>query len=92
MKNRRPRKLKKLAKKRKEAADAFIMAQAGLVAALGSVQLATITSRPRPIDMPPHAALALKSLAVVQSTAHTAQAIGNVMKQIKPWREHASWK
>lgn len=85
MKDRRPRKAKKIAKKKKSKVDALVMMQAALTTALHVSQLAIINSTP---IMFSEAAKIEKSIRVVTHTVESARAISNVMKQIKPWRTY----
>lgn len=85
MKDRRPRKLKKIAKKRKAAADALVMFKSATVTMQGAIEMAMISATPVPIP----ASIGIKALKVAETAIDTATAIKNIMSEIKPWREFA---
>lgn len=82
MKDRRPRKLKKQAKRKKLTHDAFVMAQAAVVTAQTFSKLAIINSTPF-LSYPS------KAMSVVAHTQNATKAIQLVLSQIKPWRAFA---
>jgi hypothetical protein len=83
MKNRRPRKLKKIAKIRKAFADAALTAQAALITTMGMVQLALVNSQPPLYPM-------LKAFRIAEVTINTASAIQKCLSEIKPWQYYAT--
>jgi hypothetical protein len=85
MKDRRPRKIKKIAKKRKAVADAVIMAKSAITAMNCAVQLATIRSRPTPVNALP----VEKALNTAQACVDAANILQAVLSEIKPWRAYA---
>jgi hypothetical protein len=87
MKDRRPRKLKKIAKKRKVAADAFVMVKAAMAMAQGCVQIVIITSSPVPVYGLSSAAE--RTLRIAMATVDTTHTIHRIMSEIKPWRIYA---
>lgn len=83
MKNRVPRKKKKIAKKRKSINDSVLMAQSAMVVMSGLTQTAIIAAMPTgyvPIVTP-----AIKALKVAEAMLNTANAIKNITNQFKPW-------
>ena len=89
MKDRRPRKQKKLAKKRKAKADAVVIAECSIAQALAMCQLALINSKPIPrfngilTDYKEE-----KMLAIANCIIQDSYSANIIMQQIKPWREH----
>jgi hypothetical protein len=88
MKDRRPRKLKKKAKKLKASDDAIVMMKAAMVSLSGAMQLACVASTPIPAHFNP-AMAQIKSIRAAQCAVESAQSIQKVMSEIKPWREFA---
>ena len=84
MKNRVPRKKKKLAKKRKAIADILTTTQMALIAANSAVQLAIVnatpTLGPSPINR------ILKVLRVIEIAKDSAKLIQERSSQFKDWR------
>lgn len=89
MKNRVPRKLKKLAKKRKAIADTLTTVQLALIAAQSNAQVALVSAIPSYGPSP--VAVALKTLRVVQIAMDTAKIIQEKAR-FKHWKEFAKWK
>ena len=80
-----PRKKKKLMKKAKAKADALIMAQTAITAAISAVQLAMINAQPIRY---PHDKTA-KALAIVNRVTQTANSIHVILNQIQPWQKQS---
>lgn len=88
MKNRVPRKLKKIAKKRKAVADGIVGVRNVLTVAMGSVQLAMVAAQPLPMYGPSRIFPALKALRILEIAKDTAAAVQRNMSHIKDWRQH----
>jgi hypothetical protein len=87
MKDRRPRKLKKVAKKRKAKHVAMVTAQCAIAQALAMCQVMQIQARPilkerREED------LREKKIAVVNCFIQAGYSASIIMTQIKHWREY----
>lgn len=80
MKQRFPRKLKKIAKKRKSKADAMIMVQSAMASAMGASRVASIQAQPS------FGITAPKVLSAASVVLDTVTSISKVMAQIKPWQ------
>jgi hypothetical protein len=91
MKDRRPRKLKKLAKKRKDKADALVMVKCAMTSVMSASQLAMVSASPILKENIVEGRIQ-KALRIVEIAKNSAEIIGKHMSEIKPWREHASWK
>lgn len=89
MKDRRPRKLKKIAKKRKAAADAFTIVKATMVSAQCAAQLVIVSATPTPHFIPTNVTAAEKALRITEIAINSASAIQRVLSDIKPWRAYA---
>lgn len=90
MYNRRPRKVKKLAKKKKAKHDAAVMVQTAVVSVMGAIQFAHIQSLPILKDANVGAIRTDKALAATKAAIDTTLAVSKSLQQIKSWREHAS--
>ena len=93
MKDRIPRKLKKLAKKHKAKHDAMVTATTAITAALGAARMLSIASRPIPKANGNNGDDIIKSvlekkIALANCILQTSYSAAISMQQIKPWREH----
>lgn len=95
MKQRFPRKLKKIAKKRKSKADAIIMGMSVVSAAMSMSQVLMIQSKAIP-KVENHAELINeKRIHTAQAIFDSAAAIKNILSEIKPWQYYTfkeNWK
>lgn len=80
MEKRYPRKLKKIAKKRKSKADAIIMVQSAIDSAIAAARVARIQAQPS------FGVTAPKALSIASAVLESALAIKNILSQIKPWQ------
>lgn len=88
MKDRRPRKLKKVLKRRFEKVQAMRTIQTAFVTLGSAMQMAAISSRPIPKFGDAIVSPATKSLACAQLAMETAQKISEIMNTgPKNWRE-----
>lgn len=89
MKQRFPRKLKKIAKKRKGQADVMIMGMSVVSAAISMSQVLIIQSKPIPKVENRVELINEKRIQTVQAILDSATAIKNILSQIKPWQYYA---
>lgn len=88
MKQRLPRKAKKIAKKQVSAMIAFRTLQGSLIAAMAMAQTSIVSAEPRPIEILTSAHVALKALKIAEITSQTANQIGKILSE-KPnhWKD-----